>query len=125
MGMVPKKTFYSYPPALSFSVLSLFFHPSYLLSGFISLRFFSSFSLSFHYIHSTCARLSHSPHSTPSCTFFPLLPFFSRSSFPHLNLAIIFHSLALSLLKYSGISSVIHLSYFLLYLDSLILSLLF
>jgi hypothetical protein len=49
---------------------------------------------------------------------------FSLSSFPHLNLTIIFLSFALSLPRYSGISCVIHHSYFLLYLDALILSLL-
>jgi hypothetical protein len=49
---------------------------------------------------------------------------FSLSSFPHLNLAIIFLSFALSFPRYTGISSVTHLSYSLLYLYSLILSLL-
>jgi hypothetical protein len=49
---------------------------------------------------------------------------FSLSSFPHLNLTIIFPSLTLSLHRYSRISSVIHLSYSLLYLDSLIIFLL-
>jgi hypothetical protein len=41
---------------------------------------------------------------------------FSLSSFPHVNLAIIFLSLALSLPRYSGISSVIHLSYSLIFI---------
>jgi hypothetical protein len=50
---------------------------------------------------------------------------FSLSSLPHLNLSIIYLSFALSLPRYSGISSAIHLSYFPLYLDSLILFLLF
>jgi hypothetical protein len=52
------------------------------------------------------------PHST-FCTSFPLLPS-----------NICFFSLGHSLPRYSGISSVIHLSCSLLYLDSLILSLL-
>jgi hypothetical protein len=43
----------------------------------------------------------------------------SLSSLPHLNLTIIFLSLALSLPRYFAIPSVIHLSYSLLYLDSL------
>jgi hypothetical protein len=55
------------------------------------------------------------------CTFFPVQYLFSLSSFPHLNLAIIFLSFALSFRRYFGISSVIHLSYSLLHLDSLIL----
>jgi hypothetical protein len=63
-------------------------------------------------------------HSAPSfLSFHPNL--FSLSSFPHLNISIIFFSFALSLPSCSGISCVIHLSYFLLYLDFLILSLLF
>jgi hypothetical protein len=58
--------------------------------------------------------------SAPSFLFFYL---FSLSSFPHLNLAIIFLSLALSLPRNSGISSIINLSYSLHSLHSLILSL--
>jgi hypothetical protein len=65
---------------------------SFILSPFsfsISPRSVLTLSLSFRYIHSTCA-------------FFPLLPsfiqyLFSLYSFPHLNLAIIFLSFALSL----------------------------
>jgi hypothetical protein len=62
-----------------FSILSLLFHvfhPSSLPSIFIQL--FSPLlslplSLSFRYIHSTCAQLSLFSHST-FCTLFPLLP---------------------------------------------------
>jgi hypothetical protein len=54
------------------------------------------------------------------CTFFPLLP--SNTCFLPPR-SYIFLSLAFSLPRYSGTSSVIHLSYFLLYLDSLIFSL--
>jgi hypothetical protein len=49
---------------------------------------------------------------------------FSLSSVPHLNLAIIFFSFALFFPRYNRTSSATHLSYSLLYLDSLILSLL-
>jgi hypothetical protein len=77
LTVLSKKHSSFYPPAFSFSFLSLLFHISF--------------------IH---------PQQL-----------FSLSSFPHLNLAIIFLSFALSLPRYFGISSVIHLSY------SLILSL--
>jgi hypothetical protein len=64
--------------------------------------------------------IAHSASSFLSFSFHLI----SLSLFPHLNLAIIFLSLGLSLQRYSGISSVIHLSYFLLYLVSFILFLL-
>jgi hypothetical protein len=88
---------------------------SYLHSYFSSFLFFPS--LSFRYLHPfhTCSIVflssQHILHllSSPSVQFL-----FSLSSFPHLNLAIIFLSLALSLNRYSGISSVIHLSLILL-----------
>jgi hypothetical protein len=108
---IPKKISF-YPPPLSFSILSLLFHLISLLSSFPFLSLlFPHFSLS--------------PHGT-FCTFFLLLPSNTcfLSSFPHLNLVIIFLSFALSLPRYSGIFTVIHLSYSLFYLDSLILPLL-
>jgi hypothetical protein len=109
--------FYAFPP------LPYLLHPSYLYLHSIFLHVPFSPSLSFRYIK--CAQLSLSPRST-FCTFFPLLPSSTcfLSSFLHLNLAITFFSFALFLPRYSGISSVIHLSYFLLCLDSLVLSLL-
>jgi hypothetical protein len=51
----------------------------------------------------------------------PLLPSNTCFLSPHSESATIFLSLALSLPRYSGISSVVQLSYSLLYLDSLIL----
>jgi hypothetical protein len=125
---ISKINFLSYLLPLSFSIL---FHISFidlisLPSSFsIFPRSFLFLSLSFRYIHSTNARLSLSPHiilhllSSPSIQYL-----FSLSSFLHLNLAIIFLSFAHSLPRFSGISFVIHLSYFLLNLNSLILSLL-
>jgi hypothetical protein len=76
----------------SFSPIPYIFHPFRLHSVFLPVPF--SPSLSFCYIHSTCAQLSLSPHCKFS-TFFPLLAS-STSSFPHLNLAIIFLCLAFS-----------------------------
>jgi hypothetical protein len=77
---IPKKKHFSfYFPPLFFHSLPPFsyvFHPSSLPSIFIQL--FSPLlslplSLSFRYIHSTCAQLSLFSHST-FCTLFPLLP---------------------------------------------------
>jgi hypothetical protein len=111
--------FYPFPP------LPYLLHPSYLYLHSIFLPVPFSPSLSFRYINSKCAQLSLSPRST-FCTFFPLLPSSTcfLSSFLHLNLAINFFSFALFLPRYSGISSIIRLSYLLLCLDSLVLSLL-
>jgi hypothetical protein len=93
--------FNSYSPPLSFSILSLLFHISFI--HLISLS--SSFSHSFfpplsHFATSIPHVLPLSPHST-FCTFFPLLPsntyLFSLLVLPRLNLAIIFlsfHSLS-------------------------------
>jgi hypothetical protein len=119
------------PSPLSFSILSLFFHIFFihlisLPSSFrISPRTFLSL-LSFRYIHSICAQLSLSPYSSilHLLSSNSIQYLFSLSAFPRLNLAIIFLSFALSLPRYFGISSVIHLSYFVLYLESFILSLL-
>jgi hypothetical protein len=96
------------------------FHPSYLSSVFI--RYFSQFLSSIP--------LSHFATSIPhvlNCTFFLLLPsntcFLSSRS--HIQISPSFFFLLHSLSpRYSGISSVIQLSYSLLYLDSLIFSLL-
>jgi hypothetical protein len=125
--IISKNTFPFCPPLLSFFILSPLFHISFIHPISIPPVPFSPF-LSFHHIHSTCVQLSLSPHTCSTfCTFFPLLPSnncFPSFSFPHLHLAIIFLSCALSLPRYYGISSVVHLSYSLLYLDSSILSLL-
>jgi hypothetical protein len=103
--------FFLYP----FPPLSYHFHPSYLSSVFI--RYFSpplSLPLS-HFATSIPHVFDRLTLSFPSVQYlFPL------SSFSHLNLAIIFLFLLLTFPRYSGISSV---SYSLLYLDSLILSL--
>jgi hypothetical protein len=76
-----------------FSPLPYLFHPFSLPSSF-------SMSPRSRRIHSTCARLSLSPHNT-FCTFFPFLPsntfLFPLFSFPHLYLATIFLSRVLSL----------------------------
>jgi hypothetical protein len=85
-------------PSLSLSLISL--HPLHMCS-IISLS-------SLHILHLL---------SSPSVQYL-----FSLSSFAHLNLAIIFLSFALFLPRYTRTSSVIHLPYSLLYLDSLILS---
>jgi hypothetical protein len=108
---IPKITFlipFLYP-SLSPAFPSSFIFLSYIVSPF---RLHSVFlvapftpSLSIRYIHSTCAQLSLSPYST-FCTFYSLLP----------SNAIIFLPLVLSLPRYSGIFSVIHFSYSLLYL---------
>jgi hypothetical protein len=118
--------------------VSLLFHISFihrisLTSSFgISPRSFISFSLS-HFatsiprvLNSLSFSLSPCPHNT-FCTVFPLLPSntCSLSSFPLLNLAHFSFFCTLSPLpRYSEISTVVHLSYSLLYLGSLILSLL-
>jgi hypothetical protein len=114
---IPKIRIFSYSPPISFSIHSLLFHilhPFYLPSVFILPSLTLSLSLS-HFSPSSL----HILHLLSSLS---ILCLFSLSSFPHLNLAIIFLSLALSLLRYSGIFSVIDLPYSLLYLDSLILS---
>jgi hypothetical protein len=123
-----KNHFVFYPPPLFF-ILSLLFHiffihPISLPSSF-SISPSSSFSLispdPFHMCSIVSLASYHVLHllSSPSVQYL-----FSLSSFPHLNLAIIFLSLAFSVRRYSGISPVIHLSYFLFCLDFLILSLL-
>jgi hypothetical protein len=134
--IIPKNiinlTFFFYSAPLSFAILSLLFHTSLIhpislpSSLSISRRSFPSLSLiSSHPLH-MCSTVSlswrHILHllSSPSVQYL-----FSLSSFPHLNLAIIFLSFALCLPRYSGTSSVMHFSCFLLYLESLILSLLF
>jgi hypothetical protein len=119
-----KNTFLSIPP------LPYLFHPSYLpsviqyFSPFLSLPF-SHFSTPIPHVFNCLSFFTLVAHSAPSFLFFHPMSVFSLSSFPHLHLAITFLSCALSLPRYYGISSVVYLSYFLLYLDSLILSLLF
>jgi hypothetical protein len=101
--------FYSFPP------FPYFFHPSYLPSVFIQ-YFFPVLSLPVSHFPASAPHVFGSslfPRGT-SCTFF-LLPsntyLFSLSLslplslFPHLNLAIIFLSFALSLARYTGTSS--------------------
>jgi hypothetical protein len=98
-------------PSSSISLSSIL-SPFRLHSVFLLVPLFP-LSLSFRYIHSTCAQLSLSlltSHSAPSFLSFHISP-----------IIFLLHSLSL---RYSGISSVIHLSYSLLYLDSLILLLL-
>jgi hypothetical protein len=119
------------PYGLSIIILSLLFHISFihlisLPSSFsISPRSFLSLSLISPYplhVYSIISVSSwHILHLSSSSSVQYL---FSLSSFPHLNLVIIFLSLALSLPRYNGTSSAMHLSYSLLYVDSLILSLL-
>jgi hypothetical protein len=124
--------YYFLSPPLSFSILSLLFHvsfihPIFLPSSFsISPRYFPSLSLiSPPSIPHVLDRLSLLvAHPAPSLLSFRPIYLLSLSSFPHLNLAIIFLSLALSVHRSFGISFFTHLSYSLLYLGSLILSLL-
>jgi hypothetical protein len=102
--------YYSFPP------LPYLFYPSYLPSVFI--QYFSPFlSLPLSHFAAFTPRVFDrlcflAAHPTPSFFFFfcpiPILSF----------------SLALSLPRYNGTSSAMHLSYSLLYVDSLILSLL-
>jgi hypothetical protein len=114
---VPHPFLFPFCPSFSISlssIVSIF----RLRSVFLPVPF--SPSLSFHYIHSTSAQLSLfllTAHSTPSFLSFHPIPVFSILVPISKSL-----SLALSLPRYSGVSSVIHLSYSLLYLDSLILS---
>jgi hypothetical protein len=120
---IPHPFLFSFCPSFSISLSSILY-PSLPSSFSILLPIPFSPSLLFRYIHSTCAQSFLSPHST-LCTFFP--PF---RPIPVFYLLVPTtksrHDLSFfcTLLGYSGISSVIHLSYFLLYLDSLILSLL-
>jgi hypothetical protein len=101
-------------------------HPVSLPSSFsISSRSFASLSLiSPHPLHIWSIVSLSSRHILYPLASSSVQYLFSPSSFLHLNLAIIFLSLALSLFRYTETSSVMHLSYSLLYLDSLILSLL-
>jgi hypothetical protein len=101
-------------PLRSFSILSLLFHISYhssvfmhYFSPFLSLTL-SPFATSIlHRLNSLCVLIAS---SAPSFLYLSIQYLFSLFSFPHLNLTIIFLSLALSLPRYSGIFSVIHLS---------------
>jgi hypothetical protein len=103
---------------IQFQKLTYLFHPSYLRSVFIQYSFpflsppLSHFATSFPHVLS-CLSLSLLLilHLLPSPSIL-----FSLSSSPHLNLAIMFLPFAVSLPRYSGISSVVHFSYFLLYL---------
>jgi hypothetical protein len=73
-----KKHFSFYPPSLSFSILSLLFHISYLPSVFI--QYFSPFlslPLSFHRIHVLDPLSLLVAHSAPSILSFPSIPVFS------------------------------------------------
>jgi hypothetical protein len=94
------------------------------LTQFINPRSFPS--LSFRRICSTCARSSLPPQGT-SCTFFPLLPSNTRSLCPRSHICIspsfffLSRSLSPGTPEYPLFT---HLSYSLLYLYSLILSLL-
>jgi hypothetical protein len=135
--IIPKNTinltfFFLFPTPLlryPFPPLPYLSHPSYLSSVFA--QYFPpllSLPLS-HFVTSAPHVLYRltllAADSAPSLLSFRLIPVLSLSSFPHLNLAIIFLSFALSLPRYTGTSSVMHFSCFLLYLESLILSLLF
>jgi hypothetical protein len=96
------KSFFFIPPPLSFIILSLLFKISFIHLIFI--QYFSPFlslPLSFRYIHSTSAQLTLFLLST-FCNLFSLLPSNTcfLSSFLHLNLPIIFLSLALSLPRF-------------------------
>jgi hypothetical protein len=109
----------------SFPHLPYPLHPFYLPSIFIQ---FLSLPLSHFatYINSTCSQLSLSPHSTfsaPSFLFFQPIPVFSLLLLTFKS-GYYFSSLALSIPRCSRISSSIQLSYFLLYVDFFILSLL-
>jgi hypothetical protein len=105
-----------YAPPLSFFILSLLFHISFIhlisLWSSLSISLLSHFATSIpHVLHCLFLLVTH---SAPSFLFFDPIP--PLSSFPHLNPAIIFPSFALSLLCHTPL-------YFLLYLDSLIFSL--
>jgi hypothetical protein len=113
---IPKKNHFSfYPQPLSFSILSLLFHISFIhpislpSSLSISPRSFlsiSHFATSIpHVLNCLSLLIAHSAHSFLS--FRPNL--LSLFSFLQLNFAIIFLSLAFPLSRYSGISFVIHL----------------
>jgi hypothetical protein len=98
--------FNSFPPLLSFSILSFLFHISFIHpisnpSSFgISPRSFPSLSPISLHPFPMCSIVSlHITHS--ALLYFPSIQhLFSLSSFPHLNLAIIFLSLYLSLPRY-------------------------
>jgi hypothetical protein len=101
---IPKNNIFIYPPSLFLSFPSSSIPLSAILSLFCLYSIFLpvpfSPSLSFRYIHSTCARLFLSSHSTFCIFFSSFHPLESFSSFPHLNLVIIFlHSL---LTKYTS-----------------------
>jgi hypothetical protein len=87
--LFPVPFFHSVPP------VPYLFHPS-LPSSFSILSVPFSPPFSFRYIHSTCVQLSLSPHHILHLLR-SVQYLFSLSSFLHLNLAIIFLSLALSL----------------------------
>jgi hypothetical protein len=86
---IPHPFFFLFFPSSSISLSSIL-SPFRLHSVFLPVSFFPS--LSFRYIHSTCAQLSLSPHST-FCSFQFL---FSLSSFPHLLTIILLLSHSLS-----------------------------
>jgi hypothetical protein len=102
---------FSYPPLLSFSIFSLLFHISFI--HIISLP--SSFSIS-----PRSLPFSHLATSIPHVLNWHILYLLSSPSlqylvslswFPHLNLVIIFLSLALSLSRYFLSPQILPLSY--------------
>jgi hypothetical protein len=108
-----------------FSLQTYLFHPSYVSSVFFQ-YFFPLLCLPLSHFAASASHVLNgltlrSAHPAPSRLLFRPIPITSllvpASESRH-------HSLALSLSRYTGTSSVMHLSYSLLYLNSLILSLL-
>jgi hypothetical protein len=121
---IKMKLFFLFPTPFFFHSVPPFpylFHPSYQFSTFVQYFFpFLSLPLS-HFTTSiplllNCLSLLIAHYAPSFLSFYPI-PVFSILVPISKSL-----SLAVSLPRYSGVSAVIHLSYSLLYLDSLILS---
>jgi hypothetical protein len=95
-----KITIYYSPPLLSFSIISLLFHFSFIHLPAVFAPYFSPFPSFPLFQFAACVRSSHCPRVT-SCTFSLSSPsvlfLFSLSSSPPLHLAIIFLSYTHSL----------------------------
>jgi hypothetical protein len=89
-----KQHFYYSSPLLSFSILSLLFHFSFIHLSAIFAPYISPFPSPPLSHFAACVRSSHCPRSPPAPFLFSFspIPVLSLSSFPPLNLAIIFFS---------------------------------